>query len=86
MKILVLNSGSSSVKFEIIETSLEAIENNTEQKLGHGLVDKIGIPGSLIRFSAPGKEVYEKQFDIPNHTAALDEVLRTLVDPEHGVL
>ncbi len=86
MKVLVINCGSSSVKFEVIDTSLEAIKTNSDKKMGRGLVDRIGISGSFIRFKAPNKDSIKKTIAIKNHSEALEEVLRILVDPEVGVL
>ena len=86
MKVLVLNVGSSSVKFELIETSLEAIQQGTEKKLGRGLVDKIGATTSTVKFQAPGKEPFKDELHIPDHNAAIKEVLSLLTHPEAGTI
>jgi acetate kinase len=86
MKVLVLNVGSSSVKFELIDTSLEAIQAGTERKLGRGLVDKIGATTSTVKFQAPGKVQFQDEKTIPDHAAAIQEVLKLLTDPETGAI
>ncbi|MGB9691179.1 MAG: acetate/propionate family kinase [Candidatus Sumerlaeaceae bacterium] len=86
MKVLVLNVGSSSVKFELIDTSLEAIQAGTERKLGRGLVDKIGATTSTVRFQAPGKEVFKDELNIADHAAAIKQVLVCLTHPETGAI
>lgn len=86
MKVLVLNVGSSSVKFELIETSLEAIQQGTERKMGRGLVDKIGATTSTVRFQAPGKESFSDEIRIPDHAAAIKQVLSLLTDPATGAV
>jgi acetate kinase len=86
MKVLVLNVGSSSVKFELIETSLEAIENNTEKKLGRGLIDKIGMTTATVKFSSPDKQPHVSTPPIWDHQSAIKQVLKLLTDPEIGVV
>ena len=55
MKILVLNSGSSSLKFQVIDTSAEQIAANKDQLLAKGEVEKIGSSESLLSFTTPGE-------------------------------
>ncbi|AXA35915.1 MAG: acetate kinase [Candidatus Hydrogenedentota bacterium] len=86
MKVLVLNVGSSSVKFELIETSLEAIQNGTERKLGRGLVDKIGMTTSTVKFQAPGKDQFVDTPNVPDHQTAIKHVLSLLCDPKTGAI
>ncbi|MCX7019344.1 MAG: acetate kinase [bacterium] len=86
MKVLVLNVGSSSVKFVLIETSVEAIDNENEQKLGRGLVDKIGIANATVKFTAPGKAPYVSTPPVWDHAAAIKQVITVITDPEHGVI
>lgn len=78
MKVLVVNCGSSSLKYQLIETE-------TEEVLAKGLCERIGIDGRLTH--APvGKEKIEKEIAMPNHTVAVQLVLEQLTDAEHGVL
>ncbi len=86
MKILVLNCGSSSVKFQVIETSLEMIESNTDETLARGLVEKIGLSDSRLAMEVEGRKPYQEISEILEHRTAVERVLRVLVHPEHGVL
>lgn len=79
MNVLVINCGSSSLKFQLMNP-----ENGNVK--GVGLVDRIGIPNSKLEFEAPGKPEVEIKEDIENHTVAIQLVLDTLVDKEHGVI
>ncbi|MBO5213444.1 MAG: acetate kinase [Clostridia bacterium] len=79
MKILVINAGSSSLKYQLFD-----MEN--EEVLAKGNCDRIGIDG-VFSYKAPGKDVsIEKDVAFPNHTVAANKVLETLVDPEIGVI
>jgi acetate kinase len=86
MKVLVLNVGSSSVKFELINTSLEAIEHNKEEKLGRGLIDKIGMTSAAVKFQVPGQKPHVAAPPIWDHAAAIKHVVKILTDPEGGPL
>ena len=55
MLVLVLNCGSSSVKFQLIRTSPEEIEAGTEKKLARGNIEKIGMTTSTVNFQAEGR-------------------------------
>lgn len=78
MKILVVNAGSSSLKYQVFD-----MEN--EKVIAKGNCEKIGINGSFIKYKANG---VEKVFngDLNNHTEALDKVLKALVNKEYGVV
>lgn len=78
MKILVINAGSSSLKYQLFD-----MEN--EKVIAKGNCEKIGINGSFIKYKANG---VEKVFDgnLSNHTEALDKVLNALVNSEYGVV
>jgi acetate kinase len=86
MKILVLNSGSSSVKYQVIETDLERMERDADLALAVGQVEKIGLSDSRLTLSVPGRPQYQDYREVLEHRAAIDWALRVLVDPEHGVL
>lgn len=79
MKILVLNCGSSSFKYQLIDMDGEKV-------LAKGLVERIGIAGSRIKHTKTGQDPVSKEVDFPNHTVAIKFVLDMLVDKEHGVL
>ncbi|VGO20524.1 acetate/propionate family kinase [Pontiella sulfatireligans] len=83
MKILVLNSGSSSIKFKLYHAN-EA--DDQFRALCEGQADRVGIAGSTIAFER-GDEGKEKQFiDLATHKVAIDEILKLLTDGEKGVL
>ena len=79
MKILVLNCGSSSLKYQVIDM-------DTKNAIAKGLVERIGLEGSVLTHgtSTRGKEVIKTE--IKNHTKAIELVLKQLIDPEAGVL
>ena len=77
MKVLVINCGSSSLKYQLIDSE-------TEQLLAKGLCERIGIDGRLTHTGAQGKVTVESP--MPDHNAAVDLVLKMLQDPEHGVV
>ncbi|MCM1437723.1 MAG: acetate kinase [Roseburia sp.] len=78
MKILVVNAGSSSLKYQLIDMETEAV-------LAKGGVERIGIPGSLLKAKGNGKEKVYTQ-DMPNHKVAIELVLSALQDKEIGVI
>ena len=78
MKILVINAGSSSLKYQLID-----MEN--EKVIAKGLCERIAIDGSRLTHKANGKE-YVFTEDMPNHTVAIKMVLNALVDKECGVI
>lgn len=78
MKVLVVNAGSSSLKYQVFDM-------NDEKVIAKGNCEKIGIKGSFIKYKANGVEkVFEG--DLNNHTEALDKVLKALVNAEYGVV
>jgi len=81
MKILVLNCGSSSIKFQVMD-----IHDGGGDLLAKGMVDRIGLPNSVLSLSIPGKDKYKLTADIPDHEVGVQLVLQALVNPEHGVL
>ena len=78
MNILVINNGSSSMKFQIFNMNNGAV-------LCKGLVERIGIDGS-ITFEASGSEKIKFDASIPDHLTAIDLALKQVTDPEKGVL
>ena len=78
MKILVVNAGSSSLKYQLIDMDTEGV-------VAKGGCERIGIAGSLLKAKGNGKEkVYEQ--DIPDHKVAIELVLHALQDDEIGVI
>ncbi|MEW6336136.1 MAG: acetate kinase [Acidobacteriota bacterium] len=86
MKILVLNCGSSSVKFQVIETSLEMIQANTDQQLARGGVERIGMSDSRLTLDVPERKTYQEISEILEHRTAVERILKVLTNSEHGVL
>ena len=86
MKVLVLNCGSSSVKFQLIETSLEAIKNDTEETLAKGIIERIGMPASIIKFESRDNQPYRATAEILEHRVAINKVVQLLTDPDYGVI
>src|SRR6185369_8243759 len=84
MNILVLNCGSSSVKFQIIETDLPLIESNADRRLASGLIERIGSE-ALITFQADSKPKVKSAQPVRDHRAALDLILRWIISPEAGI-
>lgn len=84
MIVLVLNSGSSSLKFQVIDTDLEAIEKNADKTLAEGVIERIGSE-ALITLRAEGKPPARSTAPLRDHRAALDKVLRWLVSPDSAV-
>ncbi|MCE5304671.1 acetate kinase [bacterium] len=81
MNILVINTGSSSLKFQIIKTDLEMIEQGTDKMLCKGLVERIGSQ-ALVSFEVPGKLQYKTATPIRDHKEALSFVLNWMSDPK----
>lgn len=79
MKILVLNCGSSSLKYQLID-----MEN--EEVLAKGLCERIGQDGAVLTHKPEGKEKYVKETPMPDHQVAVQLVLDALMDAEHGVI
>lgn len=79
MKILVINCGSSSLKYQLIDSG-------TENVLAKGLCERIGIEGGSLTHQAAGKEKITLKKDMPEHTAAVQMVIEALTDREHGVI
>jgi acetate kinase len=79
MKILVVNSGSSSIKYQLFDMEKEIV-------LAKGLVERIGLDGSVINHQPNDKEKVVKKADIPTHEVGIKLVLEALVDKEHGVI
>ena len=79
MKVLVINAGSSSLKYQLLDPS-------TEEVLAQGLCERIGIDGRLTH-KVPAKDAkYEFEIAMPTHAEAIQSVLDALTSPEHGVI
>ena len=79
MKVLVINAGSSSLKYQLLDT-------DNQQVLAKGLCERIGIDGKFT-YKAPGKNTIDAvDVAMPTHSEAIQAVLNALVDPDNGVI
>lgn len=78
MKVLVINSGSSSLKYQLIDMETEGV-------IAKGNCERIGIDGSKLTHKANGKELVVEQA-MPDHNVAVSLVLKALTDSEYGVI
>ena len=81
MVILVLNCGSSSIKYQVID-----MEDASSKLLAKGIVERIGLPEGDLTHKPVGKEPFELHQPIPDHTTGIKLVLDALTDPAHGVI
>lgn len=79
MKILVLNCGSSSVKYKLFNM-------DTHEVLAQGGVEKLGLPGSFLKFTLPDGEKVIMEKDLPEHNAAIQFILSVLTDKKYGCI
>lgn len=81
MNVLVLNCGSSSLRFQVIETDLERIEKDADRRLASGRIERIGSE-ALLDLAVEGRGPTRRAEALRDHRAALDAVLRWLVSSE----
>ncbi|HYA49286.1 MAG TPA: acetate kinase [Burkholderiales bacterium] len=79
MKILVLNSGSSSVKFQFIQMEGESL-------LAKGIVEKIGSSDAIVTYQPAGRNRIREIREVLSHSVAIELVLGFLLHPQHGVI
>jgi acetate kinase len=79
MKVMIINSGSSSVKYQVIDTK-------KKDYLAKGLVESIGLERSRVKHEKHGNDKVSLEMRIADHQAAIAKVLSLLIDKEHGVL
>ena len=79
MKVLVVNCGSSSLKYQVLDMS-------TSTLLAKGLVERIGIDGSAIKHEKVGADKFVLETPMKNHKDAIEHVLNALLDENHGVV
>lgn len=80
MQVLVLNCGSSSVKFQLIETSLDAIAGDSDRRLARGIVDRIGAAAGTLKLEVAGAVPSVLPVVAKDHDAALAATLRALTE------
>ncbi|WP_295993339.1 acetate kinase [uncultured Alistipes sp.] len=81
MVILVLNCGSSSIKYQVID-----MNDASSELLAKGIVERIGLPEGDLTHKPVGKDKFELRQPIPDHTTGISLVMQALTDPEHGVI
>ncbi len=79
MKVLVINCGSSSLKYQLFNMEDESV-------LAKGLVERIGIEGSVLKHQPGEADKVTIETEIPDHSVAIKLVLNALVDAKHGVI
>ena len=79
MKILVINAGSSSLKYQLMDSE-------THDVLAKGLCERIGIDGHLKHTPGNGKAVFDQDVPMPTHAEGIQKVLELLVSADHGVI
>lgn len=79
MKVLVVNSGSSSIKYQLFDMTDESV-------LAKGLVERIGIPDSIINHYPSDREPVITHQDIPNHRVGIKLMMDALLHPDYGVI
>jgi acetate kinase len=79
MKVLVINTGSSSLKYQLIDMTNEKVQ-------ARGLCDRIGLEGSFIRQANDDGRKFQKEMELKDHHDAIREVIRSLTDSEYGVI
>lgn len=84
MNILVLNTGSSSVKFQLIQTDIDLIEKNKDRRLASGIIERV-IGQALITLHAEGQPKIRKAEPIKDHRNAIDYILRWIISPESKI-
>ena len=80
MKILVLNCGSSSIKYQLIDMA------NNADLLAKGILDRIGLKDSELKHQAKAKETFKLIQDVPTHEIGVNLILKALLDTNHGVI
>ena len=79
MKIFIVNCGSSSIKYQLVDM-------DTENVLAKGLVERIGLPGAILMHTPVGQDKVAIEADIPDHNTGISMVLSALTDAKHGVI
>jgi acetate kinase len=80
MIVLVLNCGSSSIKFQVIDMC------EKEKLLAKGIVERVGFKDGILTLKPEGKDKYEVVTNIPDHIVGINLILEALIDKNHGVI
>lgn len=84
MNVLVLNSGSSSLKFQLIDTDPGKISNDADRRLAGGTIERIGSQG-LLRFENAAGKIYRNAQPVRDHRSAIDIAIRWIVSEDSGI-
>ena len=79
MKILVVNAGSSSIKYQLLNMEDESV-------ICKGLLDRLGIPNTVLEYKITGKEKITIKKDVPDYSSGMQLILESLIDPVGGCI
>ena len=82
MIILVINCGSSSIKYQLLDMKSDDVYD----VIAKGIAEKIGLPAGVLQYTPIGKEKIKRDVPIPDHKVGMRLILEALTDKEHGVL
>ena len=80
MKILVLNCGSSSIKYQLVDMAKDG------DVMAKGIVERIGINDSELKHQPTGKDTFKLIQDVADHTVGINLIIDALMHPAHGVI
>jgi acetate kinase len=81
MNVLVLNCGSSSIKYQLL-----SISNENKDVLAKGIVERVGLPEGILTHKPAGKDSFKLNRAFPDHVDGINAILGALTDPQHGVI
>ncbi len=84
MNVLVLNTGSSTVKFQLIETDTDLMEKGEDRRLAYGIVERLG-PQAMISFRVDGQPPLKTIAEIRDHKLAIDRIIKWVTSPETNI-
>ena len=82
MNVLVLNCGSSSIKFQIIKTNPESIRNNSDKRLAKGLIERVGSEDGIVTLQAEGQDKKKMTMPISDHSAGIKVIMEWISSPD----
>ena len=82
MIILVINCGSSSIKYQLLDMK----NDDVYDIIAKGIAEKIGLPAGILQYAPTGRDKIVKDIPIPDHKVGMELILAALTDPETGVL
>jgi acetate kinase len=81
MNVLVLNCGSSSIKYQLL-----SISGNSKDVLAKGIVERVGLPEGFLNHKPAGRDAFRLSRAFPDHVDGINAILNALTDPQHGVI